>query len=48
VEVFRVGSCKNLDRDAGNTGGVAMRLDEFYAAHPLRGNAPIQKSGATV
>jgi len=38
---------RNLDRNAGNTGGVAGQMDEFYAAQPLRSNAPFQKTGAT-
>jgi len=45
--IFRVGSCKNLDRSAGDTGGVATRMAEYYAVRPLRSNAPIQKPGAT-
>jgi hypothetical protein len=39
---------QNLDRGKGDTGGVAILISEFYAARPLRSNAPIQKSGATV
>jgi hypothetical protein len=38
---------QNLDRGTGDTGGMALWRDEFYAAQPLRSNAPIQKSGAT-
>jgi len=38
---------QNLDRNTGDTGGVAGPIDEFYAAQPLCRNAPIQKSRAT-